>query len=134
MDIMNLIEKNNSLYYLDNGAENEKLVKVSEENINEIKSSYVVINNELSINISESIPKPTRMDNVNMVSVKPVTNALKLIEKDKIIKHIDREDFLKISYPLILRKEDLNNYLKSNNYYWDLDLFLKDNKFKILDI
>ncbi len=134
MDIMNLIEKNNSLYYLDNGAENEKLVKVSEENINEIKSSYVVINNELSINISKPIPKPTRMDNVNMVSVKPVTNALKLIEKDKIIKHIDREDFLKISYPLILRKEDLNNYLISNNYSWNLDLFVKNNNFKILEI
>jgi len=134
MDIMNLIEKNNSLYYLDNGGENEKLVKVSEENINQIKSSYVVINNELSINISKSIPKPTRMDNVNMVSVKPVTNALKLIEKDKIIKHIDREDFLKISYPLILRKEDLNNYLISNNYSWNLDLFVKNNNFKILEI
>lgn len=134
MDIMNLIEKNNSLYYLDNGGENEKLVKVSEENINQIKSSYVVINNELSINISESIPKPTRMDNVNMVSVKPVTNALKLVEKDKIIKHIDREDFLKISYPLILRKEDLNNYLISNNYSWNLDLFVKNNNFKILEI
>ncbi len=134
MDIMNLIEKNNSLYYLDNGAENEKLVKLSEENINEIKSSYVVINNEVSINISKSIPKPTRMDNVNMVSVKPVTNALKLIEKDKIIKHIDREDFLKISYPLILRKEDLNNYLISNNYSWNLDLFVKNNNFKILEI
>ena len=134
MDIMNLIEKNNSLYYLDNGGENEKLVKVSEENINQIKSSYVVINNELSINISESIPKPTRRDNVNMVSVKPVTNALKLVEKDKIIKHIDREDFLKISYPLILRKEDLNNYLISNNYSWNLDLFVKNNNFKILEI
>ena len=134
MDIMNLIEKNNSLYYLDNGGENEKLVKVSKENINQIKSSYVVINNELSINISESIPKPTRMDNVNMVSVKPVTNALKLIEKDKIIKHIDREDFLKISYPLILRKEDLNNYLISNNYSWNLDLFVRNNNFKILEI
>lgn len=134
MDIMNLIEKNNSLYYLDNGGENEKLVKVSEENINQIKSSYVVINNELSINISKSIPKPTRMDNVNMVSVKPVTNALKLVEKDKIIKHIDREDFLKISYPLILRKEDLNNYLISNNYSWNLDLFVKNNNFKILEI
>ncbi len=134
MDIMNLIEKNNSLYYLDNGGENEKLVKVSKENINEIKSSYVVINNELSINISKSIPKPTRMDNVNMVSVKPVTNALKLIEKDKIIKHIDREDFLKISYPLILRKEDLSNYLISNNYSWNLDLFVKNNNFKILEI
>ena len=134
MDIMNLIEKNNSLYYLDNGGENEKLVKVSKENINEIKSSYVVINNESSINISKSIPKPTRMDNVNMVSVKPVTNALKLIEKDKIIKHIDREDFLKISYPLILRKEDLSNYLISNNYSWNLDLFVKNNNFKILEI
>lgn len=134
MDIMNLIEKNNSLYYLDNGGENEKLVKVSKENINEIKSSYVVINNELSINISESIPKPTHMDNVNMVSVKPVTNALKLVEKDKIIKHIDREDFLKISYPLILRKEDLSNYLISNNYSWNLDLFVKNNNFKILEI
>ncbi len=134
MDIMNLIEKNNSLYYLDNGGENEKLVKVSKENINEIKSSYVVINNESSINISKSIPKPTRMDNVNMVSVKPVTNALKLIEKDKIIKHIDREDFLKISYPLILRKEDLNNYLISNNYSWNLDLFVRNNNFKILEI
>ena len=131
---MNLIEKNNSLYYLDNGGENEKLVKVSKENINEIKSSYVVINNESSINISKSIPKPTRMDNVNMVSVKPVTNALKLIEKDKIIKHIDREDFLKISYPLILRKEDLSNYLISNNYSWNLDLFVKNNNFKILEI
>ena len=134
MDIMNLIEKNNSLYYLDNGGENEKLVKVSKENINEIKSSYVVINNESSINISKSIPKPTRIDNVNMVSVKPVTNALKLIEKDKIIKHIDREDFLKISYPLILRKEDLSNYLISNNYSWNLDLFVKNNNFKILEI
>ena len=80
----------------------------------------------LNINLEE-------LDNTNMVSVNPATSALKLIEKDKIVKHIDRKNYLIISYPVIARKKHLFRHLISNNFSWDLDLFIKNNKFKIIN-
>ena len=68
-----------------------------------------------------------------MVSVNPVTSALKLIEKDKIIKHLDRKNYLTISYPIIATKKDLLSHLISNNFSWDLDLFIKNNNFEIIN-
>jgi len=80
----------------------------------------------LNINLEE-------LNNTNMVSVNPTTSALKLIEKDKIIKHIDRKNYLRISYPVIATKKDLFNHLISNKFSWDLDLFIKNNNFKIIN-
>ncbi len=134
MDIMNLIEKNNSLYFFNDERSNKKLTLVSEENFNEIKSSHIVINNELSLKMNKLNLESKDIDNINMVSINPITNALKLVEKGKIIKHIDRKDFLKISYPIIATKEDLHTHLISNDYSWNLNLFVKNNNFKIFEI
>ena len=80
----------------------------------------------MNINLEE-------LDNINMVSINPATSALKLIEKDKIIKHIDRKNYVKISYPIIATKKDLFAHLISNNFSWDLDLFIKNNNFEIIN-
>tara|TARA_B100000700_G_scaffold257065_1_gene290605 strand:+ start:25 stop:417 length:393 start_codon:yes stop_codon:yes gene_type:complete len=129
MEIINLIDVKNSLYFIDN----EKQILLSEENFDDIVSNYVVINNEASLEMGRLNINLEELDNTNMVSVNPATSALKLIEKDKIVKHIDRKNYLTISYPVIARKKDLFRHLISNNFSWDLDLFIKNNKFKIIN-
>ena len=129
MEIINLIEVKNSLYFIGN----EKQILLSEENFDDINSSHVVINNEVSLKVVKSNINLEELDNINMVSVSPATSAVKLIEKDRIIKHIDRKNYLTISYPIIATKKDLSNHLISNNFSWDLDLFIKTYKFKILN-
>ena len=129
MEIINLIYVKNSLYFIDN----EKQILLSEENFDDIVSNYVVINNEASLEMGRLNINLEELDNTNMVSVNPATSALKLIEKDKIVKHIDRKNYLTISYPVIARKKDLFRHLISNNFSWDLDLFIKNNKFKIIN-
>ena len=129
MEIINLIYVKNSLYFIDN----EKQILLSEENFDDIVSNYVVINNEASLEMGRLNINLEELDNTNMVSVNPATSALKLIEKDKIVKHIDRKNYLIISYPVIARKKDLFRHLISNNFSWDLDLFIKNNKFKIIN-
>ena len=129
MEIINLIEVKNSLYFIGN----EKQILLSEENFDDINSSHVVINNEVSLKVVKSNINLEELDNINMVSVNPATSALKLIEKDKIIKHIDRKNYLTISYQIIATKKDLFSHLISNNFFWDLDLFIKNNKFKIIN-
>ena len=129
MEIINLMDVKNSLYFIDN----EEEVLLSEENFDYIDSSYVIINNEASLEISKLNINLEELDNINMVSVNPATSALKLIEKDKIIKHIDRKNYLVISYPVIATKKDLFRHLISNNFSWNLDLFIKNNNFKIIN-
>jgi hypothetical protein len=129
MEIINLIDMKNSLYFIDN----EKQILLSEENFDDIDSSYVVINNEASLEMGSLNVNLEELDNINMVSVNPTTSALKLIEKDKIIKHIDRKNYLTISYPVIATKKDLFHHLISNNFSWNLDLFIKNNNFKIIN-
>ena len=129
MEIINLIDVKNSLYFIDN----EKQILLSKENFDDIDSSYVVINNEASLEVDRLNINLEELNNTNMVSVNPTTSALKLIEKDKIIKHIDRKNYLTISYPVIATKKDLFRHLISNNFSWNLDLFIKNNNFKIID-
>jgi len=129
MEIINLIDVKNSLYFIGN----EEQVLLSEENFDDIDSSYVVINNEASLEMGSLNINLEELDNINMVSVNPATSALKLIEKDQIIKHIDRENYLVISYPVIATRKDLFRHLISNNFSWNLDLFIKNNNFKIIN-
>ena len=129
MEIINLMDVKNSLYFIGN----EKKILLSEENFDDIDSSYVVINNEASLEVDRLNINLEELNNTNMVSVNPTTSALKLIEKDKIIKHIDRKNYLRISYPVIATKKDLFNHLISNKFSWDLDLFIKNNNFKIIN-
>jgi len=129
MEIINLMDVKNSLYFIGN----EKKILLSEENFDDIDSSYVVINNEASLEMDRLNINLEELNNTNMVSVNPTTSALKLIEKDKIIKHIDRKNYLRISYPVIATKKDLFNHLISNKFSWDLDLFIKNNNFKIIN-
>ena len=103
MEIINLIKVKNSLYFIDN----EKQILLSEENFDDINSSHIVINNEVSLEVVRLNINLEELDNINMVSANPATSALKLIEKDKIIKHIDRKNYLTISYPIIATKKDL---------------------------
>ena len=128
MEIINLMDVKNSLYFIGN----EEKILLSEENFDDIDSSYVVINNEASLEMGSLNINLEELDNINMVSVNPTTSALKLIEKDKIIKHIDRKNYLTISYPVIATKKDLFRHLISNNFSWNLDLFIKNNNFKII--
>ena len=129
MEIINLIEVKNSLYLI----ANEKQILLSEENFDDINSSHVVINNEVSLKVVKSNINLEELDNTNMVTVNPATSALKLIKKDKIVKHIDRKNYLTISYPIIATKKDLFQHLLLNDFSWDLEIFVKKNSFKIIN-
>ena len=129
MEIINLIDVKNCLYFIDN----ENQILLSEENFDDIDSSHVVINNEASLEVGILNINLEELDNTNMVTVNPATSALKLIKKDKIVKHIDRKNYLTISYPIIATKKDLFHHLLSNDFSWDLEIFVKKNNFKIIN-
>ena len=129
MEIINLIDVKNCLYFIDN----ENQILLSEENFDDIDSSHVVINNEASLEVGILNINLEELDNTNMVTVNPATSALKLIKKDKIVKHIDRKNYLTISYPIIATKKDLFQHLLLNDFSWDLEIFVKKNSFKIIN-
>ena len=129
MEIINLIDVKNCLYFIDN----ENQILLSEDNFDDIDSSHVVINNEASLEVGILNINLEELDNTNMVTVNPATSALKLIKKDKIVKHIDRKNYLTISYPIIATKKDLFHHLLLNDFSWDLEIFVKKNNFKIIN-
>ena len=65
MEIINLIDVKNSLYFIDN----EKQILLSKENFDDIDSSYVVINNEASLEVDRLNINLEELNNTNIISL-----------------------------------------------------------------
>ena len=73
-------------------------------------------------------------DNEVVINFEKVSSALKEVENNKIIAHLSRESFRKISFPIFVQSEYLKNYLKNSGLKFELNLFLENSNFLQIEL
>jgi len=115
---------------------NETFLQLNQENLDGLKADYSLIstneikgNNPLSSKVVELLK-----DNEVVINFEKVSSALKELESNKIIAHLSRENFRKISFPIFVQSEYLKNYLKDSGLKFELSLFLKNSNFLEIEL
>ena len=115
---------------------NETFLQLNQENLDSLKADYSLIstneikgNNPLSSKVVELLK-----DNEVVINFEKVSSALKELESNKIIAHLSRENFRKISFPIFVQSEYLKNYLKDSGLKFELSLFLKNSNFLEIEL
>ena len=110
---------------------NKTFLQLTQENIDNLKADYSLIsineikgNNPLSSKVIELLK-----DNEVVINFEKVSSALKELERNKIIAHLSRENFRKISFPIFVQSEYLKTYLKDSGLQFELSLFLENSNF-----
>ena len=110
---------------------NEGFLRLNKENLDSLKADYSLIstnktngNNPLYSKVIELLK-----DNEVVINFEKVSSALKEVENNKIIAHLSRENFRKISFPIFVQSEYLKNYLKNSGLKFELSLFLENSNF-----
>ena len=110
---------------------NKTFLQLTQENIDKLKEAYSLIsineikgNNPLSPKVIELLK-----DNEVVINFEKVSSALKELERNKIIAHLSRENFRKISFPIFVQSEYLKTYLKDSGLQFELSLFLENSNF-----
>lgn len=116
--------------------ENKTFLQLTQENIDNLKADYSLIsineikgNNPLSSKVIELLK-----DNEVVINFEKVSSALKELESNKIIAHLSRENFRKISFPIFVQSEYLKTYLKDSGLQFELSLFLKNSNFLKIEL
>ena len=116
--------------------ENKTFLQLTQENIDNLKAAYSLIsineikdNNPLSSKVIELLK-----DNEVVINFEKVSSALKELESNKIIAHLSRENFRKISFPIFVQSEYLKNYLKDSGLQFELSLFLENSNFLKIEL
>ena len=116
--------------------ENNTFLQLTQENIDNLKADYSLIsineikgNNPLSSKVIELLK-----DNEVVINFEKVSSALKELESNKIIAHLSRENFRKISFPIFVQSEYLKNYLKDSGLQFELSLFLENSNFLKIEL
>ena len=91
-----------------------KFLSLNQENLVSLEAEYSLISkyeikekNPLTLKVLEFLKK-----NEVVINFEKVSSALKELEDNKIIAHLNRESFRKISFPIFVQSEYLKNYLK----------------------
>ena len=115
---------------------NKTFLKLTQENIDNLKAAYSLIsineikgNNPLSPKVIELLK-----DNEVVINFEKVSSALKELESNKIIAHLSRENFRKISFPIFVQSEYLKTYLKDSGLQFELSLFLENSNFLKIEL
>ena len=115
---------------------NKTFLQLTQENIDNLKADYSLIsineikgNNPLSPKVIELLK-----DNEVVINFEKVSSALKELESNKIIAHLSRENFRKISFPIFVQSEYLKNYLKDSGLQFELSLFLENSNFLKIEL
>ena len=116
--------------------ENKTFLPLTQENIDNLKADYSLIsineikgNNPLSSKVIELLK-----DNEVVINFEKVSSALKELESNKIIAHLSRENFRKISFPIFVQSEYLKSYLKDSGLQFELSLFLENSNFLKIEL
>ena len=127
-----LLLQDNKLSVKDNG----NFFPLNQENLISLKEEYTLIstneikgNNPLSSKVIELLK-----DNEVVINFEKVSSALKELESNKIIAHLSRENFRKISFPIFVQSEYLKNYLKDSGLKFELSLFLENSNFLKIEL
>jgi hypothetical protein len=115
---------------------NETFLQLNQENIVNLKADYSLIstneiegNNPLSSKVVELLK-----DNEVVIIFEKVSSALKELEDNKIVNHLSRENFRKISFPIFVQSEYLKSYLKGSSLQFELSLFLENSNFQEIEL
>ena len=115
---------------------NKTFLQLTQENIDNLKADYSLIsineiegNNPLSSKVIELLK-----DNEVVINFEKVSSALKELENNKIIAHLSRENFRKISFPIFVQSEYLKTYLKDSGLQFELSLFLENSNFLKIEL
>ena len=69
-----------------------------------------------------------------VVTANELGSAIKKVSDGKIVEHLNRENYKKLTYPLFLKSETFLEFLKKNNLKWNLIKFLENHTFVINQI
>ena len=115
---------------------NGEFLSLNEENLFSLNAAYSLIStyeikdkNSLSLKVLELLE-----NNEVVINFEKVSSALKELEDNKIIAHLNREKFRKISFPIFVQSEYLINYLKISGLKFELSSFLDNSNFKMLEL
>ena len=115
---------------------NKTFLQLTQENIDSLKATYSLISineikgkNPLSSKVIELLK-----DNEVVINFEKVSSALKELENNKIIAHLSRENFRKISFPIFVQSEYLKTYLKDSGLQFELSLFLENSNFLKIEL
>ena len=127
-----LLLEDNKLSIKKNGT----FLQLNQENLDHLKADYSLIStNEVkSANLFYSNVIELLKDNKVVISFEKVSSALKELEDNKIIDHLSRENFRKISFPIFVQSEYLKNYLKDTGLQFELSLFLENSNFQEIEL
>ena len=126
-----LLIKNQNLFY----ERKNKMYSLDKLSLNILVKKYTLISDTVpqeNLLMSEVVDLVKK--NVVLVNFEKVTSALKEIKNNQIISHLKREDFRKISYPVITETEHLKNYLIKNSFLFNIDSFLNASNFQGIEI
>ena len=110
---------------------NEGFLRLNQDNLDSLEADYSLIS---TIKIKGNNPLYSKViellkDNEVVINFEKVSSALKEVENNKIIAHLSRENFRKISFPIFVQSEYLKNYLKNSGLKFELSLFLENSIF-----
>ena len=115
---------------------NKTFLQLTQENIDNLKADYSLIsineiegNNPLSTKVIELLK-----DNEVVINFEKVSSALKELESNKIVAHLSRENFRKISFPIFVQSEYLKTYLNDSGLQFELSLFLENSNFLKIEL
>ena len=132
MEYNYLLLENNKLSIL----KKESLLQLNQENLDNLKKDYSLISNNEMKGDKPFNSRVTELlkDNEVVINFEKVSSALKELENNKIKAHLSREKFRKISFPIFVHSEYLKNFLKNYGPDFDLNLFLKNSNFHIIEL
>ena len=115
---------------------NKTFLQLTQENIDDLKADYSLISiNEIKGNypLSSKVIELLK-DNEVVINFEKVSSALKELESNKIITHLSRENFRKISFPIFVQSEYVKTYLKDSGLQFELSLFLENSNFLKIEL
>ena len=115
---------------------NKTFLQLTQENIDNLKADYSLISiNEIEVNnpLSSKVIELLK-DNEVVINFEKVSSALKELERNKIIAHLSRENFRKISFPIFVQSKYLKTYLKDSGLQFELSLFLENSNFLKIEL
>ena len=126
-----LLIQNQSLFY----KNKHKLSSLNKDNLEILVKEHTLISNTFIQEdplISEIVDLLKNKEVV--VNFEKVSSALKEIENNQIISHLRREDFRKISFPIITKSDFLKKYLIDNSFLFSIDVFLSTSNFQGVEL
>ena len=110
---------------------NEGFLRLNQDNLDSLKADYSLISTN---KIKGSNPPYSKViellkDNEVVINFEKVSSALKELESNKIIAHLSRENFRKISFPIFVKSDYLKKYLEDSDLKFELSLFLENSNF-----